>query len=787
MLGLSHGPRGWPAKQFAILACALLLGSCGGGGSSSGSGGSGSGGSGSGGSGSGGSGSGPTPITITTSSLPNGLQGQSYSATLAASGGTKPLSWKLTAGTLPTGLTLSAASGAIAGTPSTTANAMPLTFLVTDSSTTAQTKSVTLKLTITPSGITVAVTPAQAGVTLTQPLSLTATTNDFSGVNWTATPAGGTFSSTTSLSGTAVTFTVPATAAAGLYTITATSVTDASQKASATAGVTDLAGVYTYHNDLGRDGVNASEYALTSANVNTTTFGKLFSCTVDGAVYAQPLWIANLSIGGVRHNVVFVATEHDSLFAFDADASPCTLLWQVSLIDAAHGGTAGEVTVPDGTSGYAVGTGYGDIAPEIGVTGTPVIDPVSNTLYVVSKSMLTGATPATSTYFQRLHAISIVTGSELGASPINIAATFNNSQGTQIAFNLRQENQRAGLTLMSGTVYVAWAAHEDADPWYGWVIGYTFDGMSFSQTSVFNTAPDTGRGGIWMSNGAPSADVNGHLYVITGNGDFDANASSGPTDDYGDSFLQLSSALAITSWFAPSDEAADATGDKDFGSGGAAVVLNLDSSTNPGALSHLVVGGGKDGVMYLLNGDAMAGAGMTGGMGDTLALQHFTVNANRGIFSTSAFWNNTLYISTLGGQMQAFTFSPTTDLFTTTAASMSTTTFGFPGSTPSISVAAAGTDAIVWGLDDHSYCTPSRTTVTPCGPAVLHAFAAGNLATELWNNTLVASDAAGNAVKFTVPTVANGKVYIGTRGNNTGGVYGSTTVSGELDVYGLKP
>src|ERR1700683_353604 len=227
MLGLSHGPRGWPAKQFAILACTLLLGSCGGGGSSSGSGGSGSGGSGSGGSGSGGSGSGPTPITITTSSLPNGLQGQSYSATLAASGGTQPLSWKLTAGTLPTGLTLSAASGAITGTPSTTANAMPLTFLVTDSSTTAQTKSVTLKLTITPSGITVAVTPTQAGGTLTQPLSLTATTNDFSGVNWTATPAGGTFSSTTSLSGTAVTFTVPATAAAGLYTITATSVTDA--------------------------------------------------------------------------------------------------------------------------------------------------------------------------------------------------------------------------------------------------------------------------------------------------------------------------------------------------------------------------------------------------------------------------------------------------------------------------------------------------------------------------------------------------------------------------------
>jgi hypothetical protein len=777
MLGLSNGLRQRPAKQFALLACALLLGSCGGGGS-------GSGGSGGGGSGGGGQ---PTPITITTTSLPTGLQGQSYSATLAASGGTAPLSWTLTAGTLPTGLTLTAASGAISGTPNTSANAMPLTFLVTDSSATAQTKSVTLKLTITPSNISVSVTPTQAGVTLAQPLSLTATTNDFAGVSWTASPAGGTFSSPTSASGTPVTFTVPATAAAGVYTITASSVTDASQKASATAGVTDLAGVYTYHNDLGRDGVNASEYALTSANVNTATFGKLFSCTVDGAVYAQPLWVANLSIGGRRHNVVFVATEHDSLFAFDADANPCTPLWQVSLIDAAHGGTAGEVTVPDGTSGYAVGTGYGDIAPEVGVTGTPVIDPVSNTLYVVSKSMITGTTPATSTYFQRLHAINIVTGSEVGTSPINIAATFNNSQGTPIAFNLRQENQRAGLTLVSGTVYVAWAAHEDSDPWYGWLMGYTFDGMAFSQTSVFNTAPDTSRGGIWMSNGAPAADVNGHLYVITGNGPFDASGTSAPTDDYGDSFLQLSGALAVTSWFAPSDEATDATGDKDFGAGGAAVVLNLDSSANPLGLNHLVVGGGKDGVLYLLNGDAMGGVGVPGGMGDTLALQNFTVDSHNMIFATSAFWNNTLYISTVGGPLQAFSFNPTADRFTTTAASASATTFGFPGATPSISVAAGGSAAIVWALDDHTYCIPNRTTVKPCGPAVLHAFAAGNLATELWNNTLAAGDAAGNAVKFTVPTVANGKVYIGTRGNNTGGVYGSTSVSGELDVYGLKP
>ena len=303
--------------------------------------------------------------------------------------------------------------------------------------------------------ITVSVSPLRAGLTVTQTLSVTATTNDSAGVMWSAT--GGSFSAAGSLTGVAVTYTAPSTA--GTYTITATSATDITVSASFTVAVTDLAGVYTYHDDLARDGANTQEYALTPSNVNTSSFGKLFSCTVDGAVYAQPLWVANLTIGGVKHNVVFVATQHDSLFAFDADANPCVQLWDVSLIDTNHGGTGGEVTVPSGVPGYLVGIGSGDITPEVGVTGTPVIDPSTSTLYVVSKSMNSGGT----VFYQRLHAIDLATGNEKSGAPVTITATYpgTGDGGTTDTFNPRQQNQRPGLAFVNGTVYIAWASHED--------------------------------------------------------------------------------------------------------------------------------------------------------------------------------------------------------------------------------------------------------------------------------------------------------------------------------------
>jgi hypothetical protein len=230
----------------------------------------------------------------------------------------------------------------------------------------------------------------------------------------------------------------------------------------------------------------------------------------------------------------------------------------------------------------------------------------------------------------------------------------------------------------------------------------------------------------------------------------------------------------VSSWFSPSDQATDNSTDNDFGSGGSAIVLNQST----GSPQHMVVGGGKDGTLYLLNGDSM------GGSGDANASQHFGIGY--AIFSSAAFWNNSLYINPVGAPLLAYAFNSSTKLLTTTPVSQAATMIGFPGATPAVSASGASSNGIVWVIDSANYCTPT-TVPTPCAPAVLHAYSATNLATELWNSAAVPADAAGHAVQFTVPTVANGKVYIGTRGNNSGGVFGSTTISGELDVYGLKP
>ena len=710
-------------------------------------------------------------IVISTTSLPDGQIGVPYSTTLSASGGSGALTWTLTAGALPAGLNLDAASGVIAGTPTATAAQLPLTFTVTDAGTPAQSQSAAYTLTISPAGISVSISPRRAGVTVGQTLILTASTSDLAGVSWSVTPAGGSFSSGTSQNGANVTFTAPT--SAGVYTLSATSITDTGRSASITVGVTDLAGVYTHHNDLTRAGANTQEYALTPANVNTATFGKLFSCTVNGAIYAQPLWVANLNFAGVRHNVVFVATQHDGLYAFDADASTCQLLWQQNLIDTTHGATAGERTVPAGASGFLVGAGYGDVAPEVGITSTPVIDPAAGILYVVTKSVDAGGT----IFYQRLHAIDLVSGSERAGSPTVLAPTYHGDNGGLINFVSRQQLQRAGLALAGGTIYIAWGAHEDVLPWSGWLAGYTYNGSAFTQKSVLNVAPNTQEAGIWMSGGAPSVDAAGHLYVITGNGTFDAANSSGPTDDYGDSLLQITpgtgqAGLGVSSFFAPTDQAADDANDKDVGAGGAALVLNLASGTAP---QHLIVGGGKDGGLYVLDGDHM------GGLGDSHAWQ--LLSLGQPIFSTAAFWNNMLYIAPVDGQLQAYAFNPGTKKFTTPAASKSATTFMFPGATPSVSASSATANGIVWAINSHNYCTPQSGG---CGPAQLHAYAATGVGTELWNSTMIGADSAGNAVKFTVPTIANGKVYIGTRGNNTGDADSSTSRPGELDVYGLK-
>jgi hypothetical protein len=716
------------------------------------------------------------PLAISTTTLPNGQQGNAYSTAMVATGGSLPYTWSVASGSLPAGLLLNAATGAITGTPTATATASPLTLSVSDSSVPVQTKSVSLALTVyATNGITVSVSPQNTGLTITQTLSLTATTTDSEGVTWSATGPGcsgaacGSFSSTTSQSGVAVTYTAPSTA--GVYTIAAASVTNSSVNASATIGVTDLAGVTTYHNDLARDGANTQEYALTPTNVQTN-FGKLFSCTVDESIYAQPLWMPNVSIGGVKHNVVFVATQNDSVYAFDADTNttPCTPLWHANLLDTQHGANPGEAPVPSAPGGL-VGGGTGDIEPVVGITGTPVIDPTTNTLYVVAKSYVSGPT-----FYQRLHALDIATGSDrVSPASIDASVTYPGSgDGTATTtFSPRQENQRPGLALNNGIVYVAWASHEDEAPFYGWIVGYGASDLSLRY--ILNIAPNGSDGGIWMSGGAPAIDPSsGLIYLLTANGTFDASNASPPNNDYSDSLLALSPSLTVGDYFTPNDQQHDQTNDVDFGAGGAAVLV-----TTPGLGMYpakLVIGGGKDGNLYVLDGNNL------GGFGDdfTNTWQRLQVSSG-GIFSTGAYWNSTFYLSTVNKPIYAYTLGAGTAKLTQRTDS-TTGTYGWPGATPSISSAPDFSNGIVWALDNHFYCSQQSKG---CGPALLHAYDATNLATELWNNTLGTGNTGGNPVKFTVPTVANGKVYVGTRGNNQGGADSSTSIPGELDVYGL--
>jgi len=704
--------------------------------------------------------------------------GKAYSATLVATGGTAPLAWSLASGALPPGLSLDAASGLITGTPTDKADHTSLTLEVRDSGSPVQSASTQLTLTVSPANLSVSVSPGRTtGAIVAQKLVLKAATNDLAGVTWTVKPTGGSFTATTSADGESVTFTTPSTA--GVYTIKATSVTDTATSTTVTLGVTDLASVSTFHNNLSRDGVNDKEYVLTTANVNTSTFGKLFSCNVDGAIYAQPLWVANLTVNNKARNVVYVATQHNSLYAFDADTSLCVQLWSVSLIDRNHGGAAGERPVPAGMTAFLVGQGEGDLMPEVGISGTPVIDVARRVLFVVSKS----TNAAGDAFFQRLHAIDLISGAERPGSPVVITATYpgTGDGGTTVTFNPRTENQRSGLALVNGTIYIAWGSHEDAKTYYGWVIGYAYNGASFTRTAVINVAPNETKGGIWMSGAAPAADSNNNLYVSTSNGVYNASSDTTPNNDYGDSLLQLSSNLKVLQHFTPTNEHALDINNNDFGAGGAAVLGDLPAGS---AISHVVIAGGKDGHLYVLDRDAL------GGMGDSNARQIIRLDPNStstragAIFCTGALWKNVLYIAGSGTPMTAYQLNTANVSFTATSASTHPTGgFSFPGTTPSVS--SMGTkNGIVWALDTSTACTHASPK---CGPTKLHAYDAEDLSKELWNSGVVTDDVAGFAVRFVVPTIANGRVYVGTRGNNAGGDNSTSSIPGELDVYGLKP
>src|SRR5882757_5208199 len=304
--------------------------------------------------------------------------------------------------------------------------------------------------------------------------------------------------------------------------------------------------VVTQHNDISRSGANTTEVILTPSNVNSTSFGKLFAQSVDGYVYAQPLYVAGLTMGsgtaqsGTTHNVIFVATEHDSVYAFDADnngGANSSPLWRVSLFDSAHGGGTGEKPVPQSDVSTA------DIVPEIGITGTPVIDPSTMTMYVIAKT-----TVSDTTFIQRLHALDITTGGEKFGGPVvlsgSVSGTGNGSSGGKLNFDPKWENQRPALLLLNGIVYIGFAAHGDNGPWHGWIFAY--NASTLQQTSAFVSTPNGSGSGFWMSGAGLAADVidpinkpYGRMFVATGNGTYDALAPFTNNEDYGDDHIRL--------------------------------------------------------------------------------------------------------------------------------------------------------------------------------------------------------------------------------------------------------
>ena len=533
-------------------------------------------------------------------------------------------------------------------------------------------------------------------------------------------------------------------AAAGNHTVTAT--TSTSQTASATVYVSNYAGTFTRHNDNFRTGANLNETVLTPSNVNSSQFGKLFSYSTDGISHASPLYVANVNIpGSGARNVVYVATEHDTVYAFDADGRSASPLWQVSFINAA----AGVTTVPAADTGET-----GDIYPEIGITSTPVVDVASGTIYVVAKTKEVSG--GSTNYYHRLHALDLATGAEKFGGPVvlqaSVAGTGAGSTGGVLSFNSLRENQRPALLLSNGVIYIAFASHGDQAPYHGWVLGY--DATTLQRTMAFCNSPNGSQSGIWQSGMGLSADSAGNVYFTTGNGTF--NADTGGLE-YGDSFIKLSPAGAVLDYFTPKDQSIMDSNNWDLSSSGA---MLLPDQT--GARPHLLVGAGKSGALYLIDRDNMG---------------HFTSNDSQvvqvltgifpngtpepGNYSSPVYFNGTVYFGAINDRVQAFQL--TNGLLSTTPTSESGTIYPYPGAVLAAS-ASGSSNGILWAIQRNE----SAVAEPGSNPAILRAYPIGNLSTELYNSTQAgARDALGPASKFTIPLVANGRVYVLSQGGLT--------------------
>lgn len=492
--------------------------------------------------------------------------------------------------------------------------------------------------------------------------------------------------------------------------------------------------ILTYHNNNARTGENLSEAILTPQNVNSSSFGKLFTVPVDGKVDAQPLYMSAAPIPGHGSpNVVFAATEHDSVYAFDAENG--TIYWQVSLLK------PGETP-----SDYRSCT---QITPEIGITATPVIDPAvgpHGTIYLVAMSK-----DGSGNYYHRLHALDITSGAEELGGPVAVQATYpgtgDNSSNGQVIFDPKQYASRPGLLLLNGIVYTSWGSHCDIRPYTGWIIGY--NSTTLQQTGVFNLAPNGSEAALWNSGGGPAADALGNIFVSVANGTFDTtlNAQGFPAQgDYGNAFVKLTpqnGSVAATDYWTMDNSASESNQDVDLGSGG--IMLLPDMLDASGAVRYLAVGAGKDSNLWVLDRDNM---GKYDSQANATIYQALAGALSGGIWSNPAYFNGRVYFGPVGDAIRAFQL--TSARLSASPVSTTVTSFPYPGATPSIS--ANGTsNAILWAVENSN-------------PAVLHAYDATDLASELYNSNQAASgrDQFGPGNKFITPAIANGKVYVGT-------------------------
>jgi hypothetical protein len=493
--------------------------------------------------------------------------------------------------------------------------------------------------------------------------------------------------------------------------------------------------VITYHYDNARTGLNPNETILTPANVNSSQFGKLNFLAVDGRVDAEPLYLSAVTIRGQTHNVLYVVTEHDSIYAFDADNG--TQLWKVSALGNA------ETTSDD--------HGCGQITPEIGITSTPVIDRhlgANGAIFIVAMSK-----DGSGAYHQRIHSLDVTTGVETSGSPAEISGTYpgtgDSSSNGKVNFLPGQYAERAGLLLMNQTVYLGWTSHCDSRPYTGWVMGYSEN--TLKQTEILNLTPNGSEGSIWMSGAGLAGDTSGNIYFLDANGTLDPalDASGFPINaDYGNAIVKLSNAnntLAVADYFEPFNSISESNADIDLGSGGALLLPDLMDSN--GIVHHLIVGAGKDKNIYIADRDNL---GKYNSADNNALYQELANVLPNGAWSMPAYFNNTVYYGGVSDYLKAFPI--TSAKLDSTPSSKSATIFVYPGATPSVS-SNGTTNGIVWALESNTNSA-----------AVLHAYDATNLTKELYNSAQAPGnrDSFGTGNKFITPTVIHGKVYIGT-------------------------